>query len=175
MPAARDRRRTLGGVTTSRWSDPSAERPVPGAEHPARQYTVDADGVAIAVHEWGDAEAPPLLVVHGGFDFARTYDIFAPKLAASGWRVVGWDQRGHGDSDHPELYSWDADMRDALAVFDHVSPGRPLPVVGHSKGGSLMTQLADARGVLRTTALAADLYERPDAPSDEVDGATLDL
>ena len=36
-------------------------------------------------------------------------------------------------------------MRDALAVFDHVSPGRPVPVIAHSKGGALMTQLADAQ------------------------------
>jgi len=117
----------------------------PGAEAPARQYDIDANGVRIAVHEWGDAAAPPLLAVHGGFDFARTYDLFAPRLAAGGWRVVAWDQRGHGDSEHAELYSWDADMRDALAVFDHVKPGAPVPVVGHSKGGALMTQLADAQ------------------------------
>ena len=30
-------------------------------------------------------------------------------------------------------------------MFDHVSPGRPVPVVGHSKGGGLMIQLADAQ------------------------------
>jgi pimeloyl-ACP methyl ester carboxylesterase len=127
------------------FGDPSTEFDYPDAVHPPREYHLDADGLKIAVHEWGDDDAPPLLLVHGGFDFARTFDVFAPKLAAGGWRVVGWDQRGHGDSEHPELYSWDADMRDALAVFDHVSPGRPLPVVGHSKGGALMTQLADAQ------------------------------
>jgi len=76
------------------------------------------NGVGIAVHEWGDVDAPPLLLVHGGTDFARTFDVFAPKLAAGGWRVVSWDHRGHGDSAYAELYSWDADMRDALAVFD---------------------------------------------------------
>lgn len=142
----------------------------PGAEAPARRYDLDANGVRIAVHEWGDPDAPPLLAVHGGFDFARTYDLFAPRLAAGGWRVVAWDQRGHGDSEHAALYSWDADLRDALAVFDHVARSvsadrpeagngggsgggtgsargrvRPLPVVGHSKGGALMTQLADAQ------------------------------
>jgi pimeloyl-ACP methyl ester carboxylesterase len=142
MPSARARRRTLGQVTAN---TPSTEHPYPGAEHPARQYTVDSNGLGIAVHEWGDEAASPLVLVHGGFDFGRTYDVFAPKLAAGGWRVVSWDQRGHGDSEHPELYSWDADMRDALAVFDHVSPGRPMPVIGHSKGGALMTQLADAQ------------------------------
>jgi len=66
----------------------------PGAERPARQYHLYPNGVGIAVHEWGDEDAPPLLLVHGGMDFARTYDVFAPKLAAAGWRVirVTWHQ-----------------------------------------------------------------------------------
>ena len=100
--------------------------------------------VQLAVHEWGSADADPMFLVHGGFDFARTYDVFAPKLAAAGWRVVAWDQRGHGDSAHAALYSWDGDLRDAMAVMDSITD-RPAPVIGHSKGGSLMIQLADAQ------------------------------
>lgn len=117
----------------------------PSARRPDRQWRIDTGPVGLAAYEWGDPGAPPLLAVHGGFDFARTFDVFAPLLAGAGWRVVSWDQRGHGDSDQVELYSWDADLRDALAVFDHISPWRPLPVVGHSKGGGLMIQLADAQ------------------------------
>lgn len=131
-------------MTTTALGDHSHELAFPGAEAPAREYHLDANGLRIAVHEWGDAQAPALLLVHGGMDFARTFDVFAPRLAAGGWRVVAWDHRGCGDSEHPDLYSWDADMRDALTVFDHVSAGRPVPVVAHSKGGALMTQLADA-------------------------------
>jgi pimeloyl-ACP methyl ester carboxylesterase len=123
----------------------AADVTFPGAQTPDRQYRIDANGIELATYEWGDADAPPLLCIHGGFDFARTYDVFAPLLAAGGWRVVSWDQRGHGDSDRAPLYSWDADLRDALAVFDHVSPGRPVPVVGHSKGGGMMIQLGDAQ------------------------------
>ncbi len=59
----------------------------------------------LAVYEWGDAAAPPLFLVHGGFDFAGTFDVLAPKLAEGGFRVVSWDQRGHGDSQHAALYS----------------------------------------------------------------------
>lgn len=93
--------------------------------------------------EWGDPDAPPVLFVHGGFDFAGTYDLLAPIVADAGWRVVTWDQRGHGDSSKGHLYSWAADLRDAVAVIDTLGV-RSLPVVGHSKGGALMLQLADA-------------------------------
>jgi pimeloyl-ACP methyl ester carboxylesterase len=85
------------------------------------------------------------MLAHGGFDFARTFDTFAPILAEAGWRVVSWDHRGHGDSDHAHLYSWDADLRDADAVFDHVAGRRPVPAIGHSKGGALLLQLVDAQ------------------------------
>src|SRR5436309_9786561 len=77
----------------------------PGARRPERQRWVSDHGLRLAVWEWGDAGAPPLLLAHGGFDFAGTYDVFAPLLADAGWRVVSWDARGHGDSDHAVLYS----------------------------------------------------------------------
>ena len=73
----------------------------PGARRPDRHRTVDSNGLAIAVHEWGDADAPPLLLAHGGMDFAGTFDVFAPLLADAGRRVVSWDARGHGDSSTP--------------------------------------------------------------------------
>ena len=115
----------------------------PGARRPDRFRVVDGDGLALAAWEWGDADAPPILMAHGGFDFAGTLDGFAPLLADAGWRVVSWDQRGHGDSEHASLYSWDADRRDALAVLDSIGPA-PIPLVGHSKGGALLLALADA-------------------------------
>lgn len=115
----------------------------PGVTLPARRRWVDSAGLRIAVSEWGEAGAPPLLVAHGGFDFAATLCAFAPRLAAAGWRVVSWDQRGHGDSEHAELYAWNADLRDALAVIDSLATPT-IPVIGHSKGGSLLLQLAQA-------------------------------
>ncbi len=114
----------------------------PGARRPDRSSTVDSSGVAIRTYEWGDADAPPLFLVHGGFDFAGTFDLFAPLLADDGWRVVSWDQRGHGGSAHAALYSWDADVRDAIAVVDSVTAD-PVPMIGHSKGGGILLQLAE--------------------------------
>lgn len=114
----------------------------PGARAPDRQRWVDSWGVGIRVHEWGEESAWPLLLAHGGFDFARTYDVFAPMLAEGGWRVVSWDHRGHGDSEHASLYSWEADLRDAISVLD-ATTREPVAVVGHSKGGNMLLSLAE--------------------------------
>lgn len=115
----------------------------PGARAPDRAFTVDSAGVRLATYEWGDPAAPPVLFAHGGFDFARTFDVFAPMLADAGWRPICWDHRGHGHSAHTELYSWDADTRDLLAVLDATTDG-PCPAIGHSKGGGLLMQFIEA-------------------------------
>jgi pimeloyl-ACP methyl ester carboxylesterase len=130
-------------ATTGPSSDDQIPVSFPGARAPDRRRDVDAHGVRLAVYEWGDPAAPALALVHGGFDFARTFDVFAPLLADAGYRVVSWDHRGHGDSQHAELYSWQADERDLLAVLDSVSR-EPFPVIGHSKGGSMLVHVIDA-------------------------------
>ncbi len=135
LPAIGPSRLSLARVTSD---------PFPGAVPPVRQYPVTVSGVNIAVHEWGAADAEPMFLVHGGFDFGRTFEVFAPMLAESGWRVITWDMRGHGDSDPAALYSMDADLRDMIGVMDSVTD-RPAVVVGHSKGGSMAVQLADAQ------------------------------
>ncbi len=118
----------------------------PGAKRPDRSRWVDSDGLRLATYEWGDPGAPPVLLAHGGFDFAGTFDVLAPMLVAQGRRVVSWDQRGHGCSEHAELYSWEADVRDAGVVLDAITgpDGDAVPVIGHSKGGSLMLHLAES-------------------------------
>ena len=118
----------------------------PGAVTPERFRTVDADGARISVIEWGAEDDPILLLAHGGADFARTFDVFGPLLAAGGFRVVSWDHRSHGDSEHTALQSWDADRRDAWRVLESSvrKPDEVVFAVGHSKGGGLMTDLCAA-------------------------------
>ena len=113
-----------------------------GVRRPDRRRKVDAAGVMLSVAEWGDEQAPAILLAHGGFDFAETLNRFAPMLADGGYRVVSWDQRGHGESAWAHLYSWEADIRDAAAVLATL-PDEPLPFIGHSKGGSMVMHLAN--------------------------------
>jgi pimeloyl-ACP methyl ester carboxylesterase len=118
-------------------------RSYPGARRPDRSRWVSSAGLHLATYEWGDPDGRVILLAHGGFDFAGTFDGFAPLLADAGYRVVGWDARGHGSSEHPVLYSWGGDLRDAVAVLDSSSV-EPVIVLGHSKGGGVVLDMGHA-------------------------------
>ena len=116
---------------------------LPEAKRPERSRRVDVGGIEVSVVEWGQENDQPIVLAHGGFDFAGTWELFAPLLANEGFRVVAWDQRGHGDSDVAALYTWEADIRDAAHVIESLETKDPVPVLGHSKGGGMMNQLAE--------------------------------
>lgn len=119
-------------------------RSYPEARRPDRSRWVDSSGLRIAAYEWGDPGAPTIAMAHGGFDFAGTFDVLAPMLADGGYRIVSWDARGGGSSDHSALYNWSADLRDAAAVVDALCPDEPMVFFGHSKGGGIMLDFAHA-------------------------------
>ena len=111
----------------------------PGAVAPERERFVESLGLRLHVVEWGDPAAPPLLLTHGFYDHARSFDTFAPLLARD-YRVLALDSRGHGDSDWPDAYSWLCDVFDVINVLRDL--GRPAHLVGHSRGGGLATDAA---------------------------------
>lgn len=87
------------------------------------------DGAPIAVHEMGDAEAFPLLLMHGLFSNAQTNWIkygHAETIAQAGFRVIMPDFRAHGDSPashDPAAYPHNVlldDMRALIAALELV-------------------------------------------------------
>lgn len=134
----------------------------PGARRPARTYRVDVGGLELHVGEWGHITARPVFLLHGREDTCRSFDAFAPMLSAAGYRVVAWDMRGCGDSDNAMLYSSRADVRDMLGVLDHVT-SEPALLVGHSRGGRLMLELAAAlpERVARLVCIDSILWHAP--------------
>ena len=70
------------------------------------------------------------------------------RLALRGrYRLVLWDQRGHGRSGTGPAGSATIDQvgRDLAAVIDAVAPTGPLVLVGHSMGGMTVMSLAQPR------------------------------
>jgi pimeloyl-ACP methyl ester carboxylesterase len=68
--------------------------------HPvdARRETVVAGKHSLAVWQAGPAKAPAVLLVHGWGGRGVQMGSFVPPLLAGGYRVVWFDQPGHGES-----------------------------------------------------------------------------
>jgi len=86
---------------------------------------------------------PTVVFSHG---FCLTQDIwhYQRTWLRGRYRLVLWDQRGHGRSGQGPAGSYNVDQlgRDLRAVIDAVAPEGPLVLVGHSMGGMTVMALA---------------------------------
>jgi pimeloyl-ACP methyl ester carboxylesterase len=105
------------------------------------KQTVHSGGVRLAVRDSG-GNGTTAVLLHGLGAPQRSWDRVAPLLA-SHFRVVTYDQRGHGASAAADDYSLDAFLADLQAVLDTLALQQPL-LVGHSFGGLLAVDHAAA-------------------------------
>ncbi len=92
--------------------------------------------------DWGNASAPPLLLVHGGRDHCRSWDWVAEQFRDD-WHIIAPDLRGHGDS----AWSPDGNYEMSAFVYDlaqlvHQLDAGPVTIVAHSLGGNISTRYA---------------------------------
>jgi pimeloyl-ACP methyl ester carboxylesterase len=92
--------------------------------------------------DWGNADRPPLLLIHGGRDHCRNWDWTAAALRDE-WHVIAPDLRGHGDS------QWSPDGSYTMAgyIYDlaqliHQQRLAPVAIVAHSLGGQIALRYA---------------------------------
>jgi pimeloyl-ACP methyl ester carboxylesterase len=96
-------------------------------------------GHNIYVEDWGDPDAPVVLLLHHGLGAARAWKAQIPVLVAHGWRVIVYDRWGYGKSDpRPALALPDftpdlADLEELIALLKI----EKLALVGHSDGGKI--------------------------------------
>ena len=87
--------------------------------------------------DWGGRGKPPLVLVHGGRDHARSWDWTAEALRED-YHVIAMDHRGHGDSDWVSDGNYSAaDMVYDLAQLIHQLGVGPVRIVSHSMGGNV--------------------------------------
>jgi pimeloyl-ACP methyl ester carboxylesterase len=107
--------------------------------------TFSSDGVTIAYRV--DGEGEPVLLIHG---FASNVSAnwegpgWIRFLTANGYRVIAFDNRGHGESEklyEPEAYTGPAMAEDARRLLDHLNIGK-AHVMGYSMGARLTAFLA---------------------------------
>ncbi len=89
--------------------------------------------------DWGNPEAPPLILQHGGRDHCRSWDWVAEELRHD-WHVICPDLRGHGDSAwSPDgHYSMDTLVYDFTQLVETLGYDQ-VTICGHSLGGNVAT------------------------------------
>ena len=94
------------------------------------------DGARLRVHSYGPADAEPIVLIHG---WSCCIEYWNPQINAFAgrYRVICYDQRGHGESTLGRAPLGDRTLADDLAaVLDTaLRPGQKALLVGHSMGG----------------------------------------
>jgi len=113
-------------------------------------------GLRLHVREWGRADGPPILFIHGWSQnhlcWARQYD----SALAGEFRLVAYDLRGHGMSEAPLEPGHYTDGKlwaeDVAAIIDELGLGRPV-LVGWSYGAFVICDYVRAYGQDRIAAI----------------------
>jgi pimeloyl-ACP methyl ester carboxylesterase len=105
-------------------------------------HTYFSERLRLHYVDWGSADRPPLLLVHGGRDHCRNWDWTAEALRDD-WHLLAPDLRGHGDSQ----WSTDGSYTMAGYVYDlaqlvHQQRLAPVTIVAHSLGGNVALRYA---------------------------------
>jgi pimeloyl-ACP methyl ester carboxylesterase len=107
----------------------------------AQERYIDADGVRLRYIDQGTGE--PVVLVHG---FGNSVDTWTNsgivQALATSYRVIAFDERGHGRSDKPhDPGAYGREMtNDIVRVLDRLGIDR-AHIVGYSLGGHLVSQL----------------------------------
>ena len=101
------------------------------------------DGIKIAYTDQGSGDA--VLLLHGFIGNGSSWNKSALKklLLEAGYRVIVPDLRGNGKSDQPEhseAYQNDAEVKDLLALADHLNLSK-YSAVGYSRGSIVLAKL----------------------------------
>jgi pimeloyl-ACP methyl ester carboxylesterase len=118
-------------------------------------------GQTLAYDHYGNADAQPVVFLHGLSGSRATYadvvDHLAAPVATGAAQIFNVDLRGHGQSSRATYETYDTAhyAADIVAFIEEVI-GRPVALIGHSLGGLVAAQTATARPDLVQALLLED-------------------
>jgi pimeloyl-ACP methyl ester carboxylesterase len=101
--------------------------------------TATVNGIQVSYADSG-GDGPAVVLSHGYLMDASMFDAQVAALAPE-YRVITWDQRGHGGTPAPGPFSYWDSARDILALLDHLGIDRAA-LGGMSQGGFLSLRAA---------------------------------
>ncbi len=105
-------------------------------------HTYYSQRLRLHYFDWGNEDAPPLLLIHGGRDHCRNWDWVAERLRDD-YHIIAPDLRGHGDSQWMIGGSYNhVDYVYDIAQLLHQTKMTPVTIISHSLGGSIALMYA---------------------------------
>jgi len=98
------------------------------------------NSLSLSYEEYGDSQAPALIILHGFFASARNWRQVAKKLSEQ-YHVYIVDLRNHGQSPHDATMDYPAMANDIKQFIMEYSIKGPN-ILGHSMGGKVAMYLA---------------------------------
>ncbi|MGH9246854.1 MAG: alpha/beta fold hydrolase [Acidimicrobiales bacterium] len=125
-----------GALAVHRWSRTASPDDDAAPLPDGKEVTVATDdGAELTAMVCGDADGPPVVMIHGWTQDRSVWSPVARRLCAAGHRVVAYDQRGHGRSTMGTALVTGARLgADVGAVLDALDLHDAV-IVGHSMGG----------------------------------------
>ncbi len=130
---------------------------------PSRLRLRGAGGIELAADQFGPADGPLVVFLHGGGQNRHSWKQTGAQLGATGMRVITMDARGHGDSQWaPDRdYRRQTMVQDLLLVLEHLDA--PAVVVGASMGGVTgLLAAAEPGGKAISALVLVDIVPRPE-------------
>lgn len=110
--------------------------------HGPASYTYISQRLRLHYVDWGNPDAPPLLMVHGGRDHCRNWDWMAERLRDR-YHIIAPDLRGHGDSQWMVGSSYTiVDYAYDIAQLVRQLKIAPVAIIAHSLGAGVCMQYA---------------------------------
>jgi pimeloyl-ACP methyl ester carboxylesterase len=128
----------------------------------ASRHVFVSGGLKLVADVGGPADAPTVVLLHGGGQTRHSWSGAMAALMDNGYRVINFDARGHGDSDWSPDGGYDlkdraADLRSVLS-----GSGVPFALVGASLGGATSIT-AVAEGLRPVALVVVDIVPHPGA------------
>jgi non-heme chloroperoxidase len=172
------RRDLLGSIATVAAALTAAAPSISAAQRPPSRRPreiVTGDGTRLHYRDWG-ANRPIVFVAPWALT-SRWWDYHLASLAASGFRCIAFDRRGHGRSDEPGGgYDFDT-LADDLSTVIRALDLRDVLLVGHSMGAAEVVRylsrhraarVAQAALIATITPLTVKTADNPDGAPPEV-------
>jgi pimeloyl-ACP methyl ester carboxylesterase len=143
-----------------------------------RARNIESDGTVFHYRETGARSRPTLVALHALGEDARDWDEMAQSLSDR-YRVLALDQRGHGQGEYTDEYSFEL-MRDDLRAFVDALGLERFSLMGHSMGGLVALVFAQEypervhRLVLEDMAPPRQGGQRPEPPKEPPEPVPFD-